>query len=166
MPDFWSMLARKKYNLPDEWRWITLSRIGDDFFDIKAPRDQAYSMVKGAVYKTEYLSGKNKGKLNFKKPEPGTYREVVVSLKELDDFIVEWEKITGWCGECYGNKINVYKLPCEHCHQTGRILRADGSLPERCTPQWGSCTLPAGHEGQHSQFGPFKGLPLPESDDE
>lgn len=37
----------------------------------------------------------------------------------------------------------------------------------RCAPQYGSCALEAGHSGQHSQEGPYKGKPQqPEEDDD
>lgn len=29
----------------------------------------------------------------------------------------------------------------------------------RCEPAFGSCALPSGHEGMHSQDGPFRGQP-------
>lgn len=122
MPDFWSMLAREKYGLPEEWRWWHLSRIGDTASFFKdLPRDQVYSMMKGGVYKTLYRSGKRKGQINFKKPEEGTYRELVVTHKELDDYIAKWEQQTGFCGDCYGNGTDHWNRHCKKCDGTGKI---------------------------------------------
>jgi hypothetical protein len=114
MPDYWSMLVRQRYALPEEWRWFSLEALGD----YRQPREHSASLIKGGVYKTLKQRGKNKGKPDIKKPEPGTYREVVVTFADFDAFCVKWERESGRCYDCYGNG--------DQC--CGSAIQPDGSV--------------------------------------
>lgn len=117
--DFWNLIAVRKHGCPEGWRWTSLETI-----DPNAPRNKAQCLVTGAVYGTYVKSGKRKGDLNFKKPNPGTERRLVVSFAELDAFRDDWEKETGKCSDCGGCGRDAFSAssgrPCRRCGGDGK----------------------------------------------
>lgn len=114
--------AKKALGLTDDrYRWVafdTIATLPDGTRQIK---------VTIGIYLEVMKSGKRKGLTNFKKPLER--HEVIVTDKDIDDAKDRFERETGKCCVCQGNKEEVagwgketgtrYR-PCRRCGATGR----------------------------------------------
>lgn len=71
---------RKAHDLPDEWQPYRLESLGSN---------RTHVRIDGAVFPHMVTRGPRKGRTNFKKPEPGTERIIVVSNAEYDEWMAE-----------------------------------------------------------------------------
>lgn len=102
--------AREMLNLPPEWDWFKMARVGPD------PEPPAQGVgralqVTGAVCEAVYTRGKRKGSRNWSKRDRTTEYVVTISDGQHSAWIHEWEGSTGLCARCEG---------------TGRTLRSAG----------------------------------------
>lgn len=128
-PDWWLLIAQQR-GVPEGWRWVSL-----EVLDTKVPRAQAHNLITGAVYSTLLKSGPRKGEPNFKKPDPGTERRLVISFAELDAFCAQWERETGTCSKCIGSGEELARYSsvdgstyrtCSRCRGTGKVVPSHG----------------------------------------
>jgi hypothetical protein len=96
-PDFWNMMAREVYGMPEGWRWCKLQAVGPH-----DRRDLCVSMVTGAVF-PNITKGPNKGYFNWKKRDRDTEQTIPIPFRDYDAFVEAWEKKTGTCSSCGGS---------------------------------------------------------------
>ena len=87
--------AREIYNLPADWEPFRWQAKGDG--------ETRYVELEGGIFKTLYRSGPRKGKINYRKPEPGTSAMVSIPEKAFKEWKASWEAETGHCANCYGS---------------------------------------------------------------
>jgi hypothetical protein len=84
--------------------------------------------VEGAVYRHTISRGPRKGRLDYRKPEPGSLVTMTIGKKQFDAWRAQWETETGLCSECSGtgivfagwNHITGTRMrPCHTCGGTG-----------------------------------------------
>ena len=115
---FYELHARAILGVSLEWRIARFESEGEHLELIK---------VSGGIYPA-ITRGKNKGKPNWKKPEPGTKRSAWFTEKEHQAFLLGWEKEHAKCSKCQGtgqewagwDHITGNKhRPCTRCGATG-----------------------------------------------
>lgn len=112
VPDFFSLVARRKLKQPDTWRWWSIRRVGDT--------DDA--LVRGAVP----VGTRKDGSPKF--PPKRDSQECVVADVEREAAIREWETATGLCARCGGCGQRAWSWgvegtkfkPCERCGASGK----------------------------------------------
>jgi hypothetical protein len=97
-PDFWNLMAREVYAMPEGWAWFRLESVGPDH-----SRDLCVSMVTGAVCTAKYTKGPNKGSPNWKRRDRATEQTIAIPFRDLDAFCEAWERKTGLCASCGGS---------------------------------------------------------------
>ncbi len=117
--------AVETYNLPQDWQVVSWEKVGMS----PGRRDYQYLEIKGGVYRHTVQKGKNKGDIDFRKPEPGTVATVSLTPQQIEAWLEKWETETGCCKDCDGTGFrwngwsaksgNSYR-PCKRCEQTGR----------------------------------------------
>jgi hypothetical protein len=90
--------AKEMLGLPKDWRATTWQVVGD----VKSPIGIQLS---GGVYRHVKTRGPNKGKTDFRKPEPGSEVTLVVGKAQFEAWRAKWEAETGWCSECHGTGV-------------------------------------------------------------
>lgn len=127
-PDFFSLMAAKKFGTPEGWRWYQLEALGELG---EKNRARQFSQMTGYVHNgARYKSGKNAGKLRANSPGDGTKRTIVFTMAEHDAFLREWELETGQCHSCAGTpgfepwgwsvKEGERTKKCARCFGTGK----------------------------------------------
>jgi hypothetical protein len=88
----YDIFARKLYNLPENWQAVSFKALGDP---------NKTTEIKGWVC-DKYKRGPKKGKTNYhnKLSEPKT---VYISCQQYDQCVIDYEKETGKCIECFGH---------------------------------------------------------------
>ncbi|WP_262027100.1 hypothetical protein [Microvirga sp. Mcv34] len=122
--DFWSIHAREKLGLPDDWRWYRLEAKGENI-----------TVVTGAVCHEVYKAGKHKGQINWAKRDKETDIPVPIRRDEHKAWLLSWECRSGECHVCHGNgqqsvgwslKDGSKYRTCTRCNGTGASV-SDGS---------------------------------------
>ena len=125
-PPSFEQNAIEIYGLPKDWTAFMWKAVGDK-------ETTGYTEMEGGVYKTAYASGKNKGSLNYSKPEPGTKAKVVLPCKVHAAWLLQWEVETGHCHQCHGTGRQNWgwsaakgtrHRACDRCNETGRAPAA------------------------------------------
>jgi hypothetical protein len=89
------LAAIRKHGLPANW---TAYR-----FEMLEDREPFNTLrLTGGVFLTTYQSGPRKGRPNYRKPEPGTARAVILTLDDVQAEVERYRVETGRCPECYG----------------------------------------------------------------
>lgn len=116
-PDFWNLMAREVYGMPEGWEWFRLEAVGPHH-----RRDLSASMVTGAVCTETFKSGPNKGSKNWKKRDRSTEQTIAIPFKDLDAFCEKWEVKTGLCSSCGGSGENGWDANqrCTRCNGSGK----------------------------------------------
>lgn len=121
-PDFWNLMAREVYGMPDGWRWCKLQAVGPH-----NRRDLAVSMVIGAVF-PDVTKGPRKGHFNWKKRDRNTEQSIAIPFRDYDAFVEAWEKKTGICSACGGSGESIASVgvggttyrKCVRCFGSGK----------------------------------------------
>jgi hypothetical protein len=118
--------ARELYNLPASWEAYSWSAKGE--------RDTGFIELNGGVFNKKIERGRNKGKTDFRSPEPGTSATLSLSHAAHKAWLARWEVETGHCAECLGTGLawagwcSVYGTsfrPCTKCGATGSSAKAE-----------------------------------------
>ena len=121
MTDFYSMIARKKYGLSEEWKAYIFEAVGE-------PPNFIATKITGAVAPLK-TRGANKGDRNWSKMDKSTKKTVYIKPEEYSQFISEWEAETGLCSKCRGTgqevhgshiELGTYYRQCKKCCGTGK----------------------------------------------
>lgn len=117
--------ARELYNLPSDWAAYSWFAHGT--------KETGYVELKGGVFRKKIERGKNKGKTDFRNPEPGTQATFSLANVAHKAWLRLWEMDTGYCAECNGTglawagwdhvKGSAYR-PCKPCNATGSAASA------------------------------------------
>lgn len=92
---FRALAAIRKYGLPANWTFYRFEWLED--------REPFLTMrLTGGVYLTTYKSGPRKGRPNYRKPEPGSERSVILTLPELHAELERYRAERGLCPNCFG----------------------------------------------------------------
>jgi hypothetical protein len=122
--DWYEAFCRDRYSPPAEWQiysWRTNGEHG---------KPGCFVLVEGAIFKHTLLSGKRKGSINYKKPEPNSKASYPIMMTDLAKFKVEWSARTGKCHNCYGtgqewhgwnHKTGNRYRNCTECKDTGLV---------------------------------------------
>jgi hypothetical protein len=94
--DWYEAFCRERYSPPSEWQIYKWEAKGEH------GKPGAFVLVEGAVFKHTMLKGKRKGRIDYKKPEPGSVATYPIVMTDLDKFKLEWSVKTGKCHHCYG----------------------------------------------------------------
>lgn len=110
---------KERYSLPEGWVWHSFEGIGSEY---------THALYKGGVYLHAKQRGKYKGSTDYRRPEPGTERDVVFSEDAFQLWLPGWEARTGLCSTCCGkgqewtgwscDKGNSF-VDCLRCEATG-----------------------------------------------
>lgn len=121
----YEIYVREVCGLPADW---TLSAIC--FLKSVAPSQSV--QVSGAVY-GRYVQGPKKGKVNYRKVDPGTFCERTVTMAEVVKWFRQREVRTGDCADCLGEgrlfvswsvDSGTVHRTCPRCGGTGRVVAA------------------------------------------
>ncbi len=114
MPDLFTIVARRKLGTTDEWHVFRWTRVGN---------------TNDAVVEGSLCVGRDTPQRRWH----GAKSKCVVTYAEAEDARVEWERETGLCGKCGGNKTrwagwskaegSRYR-DCERCNATGAAPEA------------------------------------------
>lgn len=99
--DFFNLFAVQKRGAPEGWEWRKLEAIGD----LHAKDDaQKYTKMEGYVHNgATFKTGKKAGQKKPRSPVPGTEREIVFTMADIETLKTEWEASTGKCHQCTGS---------------------------------------------------------------
>jgi len=89
------LAAIRKHGLPANWTAYRFEMLED-----RAPFNTM--RLTGGVFLTTYHSGPRKGRPNYRKPEPGTERAVIITMDDIKAEAERYRAETGRCPECYG----------------------------------------------------------------
>ena len=127
--DWMNEVARKRYGMPDRWRWF-ISEVKNHNLP------SAFIMLTGAVCDVKYERGKRKGYDNWKMRDKATEAVVPVKFTDIPEIQREWELQTGKCANCQGtgkyicgwdHETGVITEPCKPCSATG-VARSSQQL--------------------------------------
>lgn len=113
--------AKELLGLPADWRVVSWKVIEVDKVRVGV-------QVEGGVYRQTISRGPRKGKLDYRKPEPGSSVTLTIGEKQFHAWRAQWEAETGLCSECSGtgvvfagwNNITGTRMrPCRPCGGTG-----------------------------------------------
>lgn len=120
MRNIYELVAKAKYNLPDEWHIYRWEALG-------IPGQRSDVLVTGAVAPLK-TRGKRKGQRNWSKLDKSTKMQGAITNAEIEAFLSAYEASSGNCHECEGSKEqwagwsategNRY-VPCRRCGATG-----------------------------------------------
>lgn len=119
-PPSFDQHALELYNLPVGWKAYSWAAKGD--------KGTGFIELKGGVFNKKIERGKNKGKTDYRNPDPGTAATVSLSHKAHKAWLERWEVETGHCAECFGTGLawaswcSVHGTsfrPCTKCGATG-----------------------------------------------
>jgi hypothetical protein len=146
--DLVSEHARERLGMPEGWECYHFAWL--------PPNGKGTHMhLKGAVAPV-ITKGPNKGRKNWKKRDPATEREDLISREEQGAYDRRWSEATGNCLECVGKGERFVSWsqaegrktkPCPDCNGTGRL---PGAAP-------GAAQRPADLPGQLTLFGETEG---------
>lgn len=123
-PDIHSLVARKLYDMPDNWRPYRYEKI------------LGGTVIDGAVCNAVYKSGPRRGEMNWKKLDKATIRKLVITDEQFAAGQQDYERSSGKCRDCGGDgkvcvrwsRVNGNEYgPCRRCS-------GGGAAPVESTP--------------------------------
>lgn len=124
MKKLYEIHAREKAGLSDEWCAYEL-----ECFPKSGREPALYIQVTGMIAPLK-TTGKRKGDHNWSKGDKKTKAVVILPTAEHDEWVKQWEIITGICSKCVGEgKIvtgwnhlaGIRYKPCSKCGETGKL---------------------------------------------
>jgi hypothetical protein len=119
-PDLKAVFCRERLGMPESWR-IFLYRCLPE-----GARDSTHYAFKGAICTAKFVRGRRAGETNWDKMDRTSVREVIVSIREFECWLLEWERRTGLCHECAGTKQVVQSVSVDHGAIFKTCPRCDG----------------------------------------
>jgi hypothetical protein len=104
----------------------------------RGEKETGYVELQGGVFRKKITRGKNKGRTDYRSPEPGTAATLSLSNKAHAEWLKLWEAETGHCVECMGTgkawagwnyKHGSCFRPCKECGATGTNAAAGSNVP-------------------------------------
>lgn len=119
--DLRTEFLKERYKLADEWVWHS--------FEVLDYPAMQFTKFQGGVYPYAKAKGKYKGRTDYKRPAHGSESTVILSEREFEPWLLEWERRTGKCWKCTGSgevfaswsaaSGTTYK-PCRRCEASGK----------------------------------------------
>jgi hypothetical protein len=129
--DWMNEVARKRYGMPERWRWFRSEVKNHD-------KPSAFIMLTGAICDAKIKRGKYKGNDDWKKRDKTSEAEIPIKFGDIKEVQAEWEAETGKCSNCrgsgkswigWGKDTGNRFEPCRPCSATGRVAKNTDAPP-------------------------------------